>query len=122
MKSQKPNLVDEVRYDLNFVKSHTLQPQWYKIVKIIILTGFLIAYGLIFGLQKMLIFFGLFIILAAGVHMVYRVKTKKFTQTWMDFVVYQAGSEIKMKRIGIFYYSCVFLSVGVAIILSQVLG
>jgi hypothetical protein len=30
MESHRFNLGEEIRYNLNFVKSHTLQPQWYR--------------------------------------------------------------------------------------------
>jgi hypothetical protein len=122
MKSPKTNLGDEIRYDVNYVKTHTLQPRWYKIAKIFILIGFLVGYALLFGLGKTLIFFGVFLVLAAALHMLYRVKTKKFSQTWMDFVVYKENGETKMKRIGRFYYSCLLASMVVAVTVSQVLG
>ena len=122
MKSTKTNLGDEIRYDFNFIKSHTLQPKWYKIAKIFILVGFLAGYALMFGLVEMLIFLGVFIIFAAGLHILYRVKTKKFTQTWMDFVVIHEGGETRMKRIGIFYYASILLFAVLAVTVSQVLG
>jgi hypothetical protein len=86
------------------------------------LTGFLVGYDLLFGVNKMLVFLGLFLIFAAALHIVYRVKTKKFTQTWMDFVVIHEGGETRMKHIGIFYYSCILLFAIVAGVVSQILG
>ncbi len=122
MKSPKNKIGDEIRYDVHFVKSHTLQPRWYKIAKVFILIGFLTGYVLFFGWRKTLIFLAVFMILAAALHMLYRVKTKKFTQTWMDFVVIHEGGETRMKRIGIFYYSCISLFAVMAVGVSQVLG
>jgi len=122
LKPPKSNLGDEIRYDVHFVKSHTLQPRWYKIAKVFILIGFLVGYALLFGVSKTLIFLGVFMILAAALHMLYRVKTVKFTQTWMDFVVIHEGGETRMKRIGIFYYSCILLFAIAAVVISQMLG
>jgi hypothetical protein len=28
-----PKWIDEIKYDLKFLRSHTLQPQWFKIAK-----------------------------------------------------------------------------------------
>jgi hypothetical protein len=122
LKPPKTNLGDEFRYDVHFVSSHTLQPGWYKIAKVFILIGFLVGYALLFGVNKTLIFLGTFFVLAAALHILYRVKTEKFTQTWMDFVVIHESGEMKMKRIGIFYYSCILLFAIAAVVVSQVLG
>ena len=122
MKAPRTNAGDEIRYDVHFVKSHTLQPRWYKIAKVFILVGFLTGYALLFGLRTTLIFLVIFLILAAALHMLYRVKTEKFTRTWMDFVVIHEEGETRMKRIGMFYYSCILLFAVVAGVVSQVLG
>lgn len=37
-------LIDEIKYDLAFLRSHTLQPKWFKVVKVFILLGFLGGY------------------------------------------------------------------------------
>ena len=42
-------LIDEIKYDLNFIKSHTLQPKWFKILKLFILLGFLGGNIFLFG-------------------------------------------------------------------------
>ena len=39
------SLLDEIKVDLAFVRSHTLQPTWYKALKVVILVGFLSGYG-----------------------------------------------------------------------------
>jgi hypothetical protein len=28
-----PKWIDEIKYDLKFLRSHTLQPQWFKIAR-----------------------------------------------------------------------------------------
>lgn len=33
------NLLDEIKLDLHFLKSHTLQPKWFKVLKVFYLTG-----------------------------------------------------------------------------------
>jgi len=50
-------LIQAIKDDLSFIKSHTLQPQWYKILKVFILIGFLVGYHGLFGLWKTVIFF-----------------------------------------------------------------
>jgi hypothetical protein len=55
------------------------------------------------------------------VHLAYRIKTNKYTTSWLDFVVIQEGEEIKTKRIGRYYYSAVIVSAIIALIVSQVL-
>ena len=37
-------LLKEIKDDLNFIKSHTLQPKWYKIFKVFMILGFLTGY------------------------------------------------------------------------------
>ena len=43
------NIIDEIKYDLSFLKSHTLQPKWFKILKIFILVGVLLGSYSLFG-------------------------------------------------------------------------
>jgi hypothetical protein len=43
------HLLEEIKLDVNFVKSHSLQPKWYKALKVVILVGFLAGYGYLFG-------------------------------------------------------------------------
>jgi hypothetical protein len=122
MKPGKGDLLDEIKYDANFVKSHTLQPKWYKIFKIFLLLGFLAGYALLFSVKAMLIFLVVFLCLSTVVHFTYRAKTHKFTQTWLDFVVYQEQGETKYKRIGKYYYSAVLANAVIAVIVSQMWG
>ena len=121
MKSFLNYLSEEIKVDVNFVKSHTLQPKWYKVLKVFILIGFLVGYSILFGLPATLIFLVILFTLAALIHMVYRVKTRKWTHTWLDFVIVEEDNQITMKRIGKFYYSAILVSVIISIIVSQVL-
>jgi hypothetical protein len=116
-----PKLLDEIKYDLSFIKSHTLQPQWWKVLKVFIILGFLFGYYLLFGLLKMLLFFAVFIFLSFLVHLIYRVKTNKWTRSWLDFVVIEEDGEIKPESIGIFYYLTIFFISILSLVISQVL-
>jgi uncharacterized membrane protein YfcA len=114
-------LMDEIEYDLNFLKSHTLQPKWFKILKVFILLGVLVGYGLLFGFLKTLLFCVVFVFLCIIIHLVYRAKTNKYTQSWLDFVVDEENNEIKTKRIGKFYYSAILVNAILSFVISQVL-
>jgi len=115
-------LGDGIKYDLSFIKSHTLQPKWYKVFKVFILASVLVAYYVLFGLSKTIVFFAVFLAFALAVHMLYRVKTRKFTRTWLDFVVDGDGEKAKPVSIGWFYYCAVALSAIIAVLVSQTLG
>jgi hypothetical protein len=121
MSSILARLVDAIKVDVNFVKGHTLQPKWYKVLKVFIVLGVLVGYFLLFGTAKTLVFFGVFIALSFVIHMTYRVKTHVWTQTWLDFVVIREGNEIRMGRIGKYYYSAIVVSALIALAASQVL-
>jgi hypothetical protein len=115
-------LVDEIRHDVNFVRSHTLQPSWYKILKVFILIGFLAGYALAFGAWKTGIFAAVFFFLALLLHLAYRAGSERFTRPWLDFRPGETGRSGRPRRIGAFYYAAVFTSALVAAILSQALG
>ena len=115
------NIIDEIKYDLSFLKSHTLQPKWFKILKIFILVGVLLGSYSLFGLAATCLFFATFFILMLIVHFAYRIKTNKYTTSWLDFVVIQEGEKLKTKRIGKYYYSAVIMSTIIAFLVSQVL-
>ena len=102
-------LLNEIKYDLNFLKSHTLQPKWYKILKVFILVGMLAGYYFLFGWAATIIFFVTFLLLMLVVHFIYRIKTKRFTQNWLDFTVVNEGQE--EKRIGKYYYPAIIVNV-----------
>ncbi len=79
------------------------------------------AYAWLFGLAKMAVFLAVFIILSFGVHMLYRTNTRKYTRSWLDFVVVQEGSEAKPKSIGKWYYSFIIVNAFLAVLVSQML-
>jgi len=113
-------LIEEIKYDLSFLKSHTLQPKWFKVFKIFILLGFLLLYSFLFSLTAMIIFLLSFLCLMLIVHFIYRSKTNKYTTSWLDFVVMD-DKEQKPKRIGKYYYPVVVLNALISFIVSQVL-
>jgi len=114
-------LLEEIKLDVNFVKSHTLQPKWYKVLKVFIVAGFVMGYGFLFGLLKTAIFFAVFIFLSSIVHLIYRTKTNKWKRSWLDFVVVEEDNEIKARSIGKFYYSAVIINAILAILISQLI-
>lgn len=113
-------LLEEIKYDLRYIKSHSLQPKWYKALKIFILLGFLMGYWRVFGLTKTIVFFVAFIFLSFLVHLLYRTKTNKFKQSWLDFIVVEENNEIKGKSIGKFYYLAILLNTILSLAISQV--
>lgn len=113
-------LGDEIKYDLDFLGSHTLQPKWFKILKIFILLGFLLGFYFLFGLAKTALFFACFISFTLVIHFTYRIKTKKYTQSWLDFAI-EEDSGGKPKRIGKFYYPAIIISAIISFVVSQVL-
>ncbi len=115
------NLIDEIKYDLSYLKSHTLQPKWFKILKVFILFGVLVGYYFLFGWTATILFFVTFIFLMVVVHFAYRIKTNKYTTSWLDFVVIEEGNERKAKRIGKYYYSAILVNTIISLFVSQVL-
>ena len=113
------SLLDELKHDLSFIKAHTLQPMWFKILKVFILLGFLVGYGYLFGIIKTVVFFSIFLFLSFLVHLLYRVRTNKWKRSWLDFVVIEEHNEIKAKSIGKFYYSAIVLNAMLALAISQ---
>jgi hypothetical protein len=111
----------EVKFDAAFIRDHTLQPQWYKILKVFLLVGFLGGYTALFGGRKTLLFGAIFFGLSLLLHLVYRVNTRKFTQSWLDFIVTDDGQGNRSyQRIGKYYYFAVILNLILAVTLSQV--
>ena len=113
--------MNDILYDAKFIKGHTLQPQWYKILKVFLLLGLIVGYYLIFGGLRTLVFFGCFFGLSLVVHMVYRIKTNKFTQSWLDFKVAEKNNELEYQRIGIYYYLAVAINGVISLLISQLL-
>ncbi len=101
-------ITDEIKYDLKFLKSHTLQPRWWKIAKVFFLAAVLLGFYLIFGLTRTALFFGCFVLLSLVMHFTYRFKTQKYTRDWLDFKV-QEDKTGKPARIGKYYYPAVIL-------------
>jgi hypothetical protein len=54
------------------------------------------------------------------IHFTYRIKTKKYTQSWLDFVVGE-NTEVEPTRIGKFYYPAIIISAILSFVISQVL-
>lgn len=113
--------LDEIQYDLKFLKSHTLQPKWWKVLKIFVLIGVSAGYYTLFGLTSMIVFLITFISLMLVVHFIYRRKTHKYTTSWLDFIVVEDGGEHMQKRIGRYYYPAIIVNAIVSFIVSQVL-
>jgi len=115
-------LSDEIKDDLAFLKSHTLQPKWFKVVKVFILFGLVGGYYWLFGLAKAAIFLGVFLFLMLLVHFTYRMKTKKYTQSWLDFTALQDSTTTSPKRIGKYYYPVILINAIISLAVSQVIG
>jgi len=115
-------LFEGIKYDLSFLQSHTLQPKWFKVLKVFILLGFLAGYLGLFGWAKTGIFLGIFLLLMLVVHFTYRIKTKRYTQSWLDFSVPAQAGEAAPRRIGKFYYPSILVNAGIALAVSQLLG
>jgi hypothetical protein len=111
--------IQEFLYDARFIKDHELQPAWYKIFKVFLLLGLMIGFTVIFGWSKTLIFFLCFFSLSLVVHLIYRHNTKKFTQSWLDFVVEEVDGQSIPNRIGIYYYLAVIINGIISFLVSQ---
>jgi len=112
-------ILSEIKYDAEFIRGHTLQPQWYKILKVFLLLGILGGYYALFGGGKTLVLCVVFFGLSTALHIIYRIKTRKFTQSWLDFVVTDKDGQKSYQPIGKFYYLAVFINLIAAILLSQ---
>ncbi|MBN2352676.1 MAG: hypothetical protein JXD23_08930 [Spirochaetales bacterium] len=108
----------DLKKDVQFIKGHTLQPAWFKVVKIVFLIGIVVASLFIFGVVRTAVWVLVFLSLALIVHFVYRAKTKVFTKSWLDFKVVEKNGKPEYKRIGAFYYSFVIASFAAAIVIA----
>jgi cell division protein FtsW (lipid II flippase) len=115
-------LLRAVGDDVRFVRSHTLQPTWYKVVKIHGLIVFLGAYWRYFGLQRTAIFTVAFLTLSLLLHLLYRVGTRAWTRSWMDFHVEERNGQPKPSSIGGIYYVATAFNAAVSVGLSQILA
>lgn len=114
-------LISELLVDLNFIRSHTLQPKWYKAAKVFMLLGFLAGYIYFFGWLKTGLFLLIFVLLSLLVHMLYRAKTSRWTESWLDFVVVEENNTRRYQSIGAYYYAMIAFSAALSIALSQIL-
>lgn len=114
-------ILNEIKYDLEYLRGHTLQPKWFKVLKVFILLGVVVGYYFLFGLPATILLFATFVILMLVVHFTYRKKTIRYTTSWLDFVVIDEGEELKTKRIGKYYYLAVVVNAIISVIVSQVL-
>ena len=114
-----PKIIDEIKDDLGFIRSHTLQPAWYKVLKIFILLGILIAYWLLWGLPKTLVFLLSFLLLSLLLHLAYRAGTNKFQKSWLDFKVVEENGKPRAKSIGAFYYTAILINAVIAALVSH---
>lgn len=105
-----PKWMEGIKYDLRFIKSHKLQPEWYKVLKVFILAGTLVGLWYLFGITTTIVTFLMFMFFALLIHMLYRTKTKRFTQSWLDFTIVQDAKDVKPKRIGPYYYLLIILA------------
>jgi hypothetical protein len=112
-------LLEEIKFDAQFIRGHQLQPGWYKVLKIFLILGFLIGYVIFFGAGKTLIFCVIFFSLSVVVHMVYRINTKKYTQSWLDFTVIEEKGVSVPRKIGPHYYIAVIANLAIGILVSQ---
>ena len=71
-----------------------------------------------FGLPATILFFVTFILLMLVVHFTYRIKTKKYTTSWLDFIVIEQDGQQTTKRIGPYYYLAITVNAIIAFIVS----
>jgi hypothetical protein len=115
-------IMKEIKFDAEFIRNHELQPGWYKIFKVFLVLGLMVGYFLLFGGIKTLVFFGCFFGLSLVVHLIYRIKTNTFSQTWLDFIVEEKDGSARPSRIGAYYYSAVVINLLISFLVSQLLA
>jgi hypothetical protein len=115
-------LLQGIGDDLRFIRSHSLQPKWYKALKVFILLGFLLGYWTFFGLKRTAAFLAAFLLLSLALHLLYRSGTHGWKRSWLDFVVAEQDGMIRPQRIGIFYYSAIVLNAALSVVASQLLS
>ncbi len=111
--------IKEIAYDVNYIKDHNLQPKWYKVAKIFILFGVIGGYAYLFGWERTATFVLAFLLLSTVVHYVYRIKTEKFTKSWLDFRIKEENGKVTTERIGKYYYLSIILNAMISIAISQ---
>jgi hypothetical protein len=114
-------LFREVSYDVHFLRGHTLQPAWFKVLKVFLLLGAIFGFVLLFGWRKAVVFAAVFLLLMLIVHLVYRVNTRKFTRNWLDFIVVEDQEKNLKQGIGLVYYTLIILNAVIGFAASWVL-
>jgi uncharacterized membrane protein HdeD (DUF308 family) len=104
------NIWEGIISDAKYIRDHELQPKWYKIFKTFLVLVGAYAFFQVFGGRKTLVFLGCFFTLGLVLHLVYRINTRQFTQTWLDFVIEDVDGELKTKPIGIYYYLAILVN------------
>jgi hypothetical protein len=100
---------DKLKEDIEFLKGHTLQPKWWKTAKIFLLPACILSIYFTLGIVKAVIWIAIVIVLAIIVHFTYRIKTRFYTHSWMDFKTKEIDGIRTYGRIGFLYYSLVVL-------------
>ena len=113
-------ILDKIKLDIDFIQSHQLQPKWYKVLKVVLLLGILLGYSFFFGWGKTFAFFIVFMLLSLAVHFIYRINTRKYTQSWLDFKVVKEDGKVKPVSIGFYYYLAVIINAVLAALISQI--
>jgi len=111
-------LLDAIKIDVRFIRSHTVQPKWFKVLKVVGLLAFALGYARLFGTRKALVFFACFLSLSLVVHMIYRTKSKVYQQSWLDFVVVAEDGKPVAKSIGPYYYLAVAFNALASVLIS----
>ena len=111
-------ILNEIIYDAEFIKGHTLQPGWYKVLKVFLILGFLTGFFFLFGGHKLLVFCLIFFSCALIIHFLYLTMTKRYTRSWLDFKIAEIDGNLEYQRIGIYYYLMVIASLALAVVVS----
>jgi hypothetical protein len=119
--SDMSKLLEAIKVDVRFIRSHSLQPAWYKVLKVFVLMGILAGYWFFFGLIKTAVFLAAFLFLCLAVHLTYRIKTEVWTHTWLDFIVNEEHGQAKPVSIGKYYYSAILFNALLSLVISQTL-
>jgi hypothetical protein len=122
MEAGMKHIVNEISYDLKFLQGHRLQPAWFKVLKIFILTAVIAGFVWLFGWRRAAVFAAVFFALMLIVHLVYRVQTHKFTRNWLDFIVVEDPARRRKPGIGAFYYASILLNALTAFLVSGALA
>ncbi len=115
------NILKEAAFDANYIKNHKLQPKWWKYGKLVFLIALITTYGYIYSWQKAIVLVVTLVALAAILHMMYRINTKRFTRSWLDFRVREENGVLITEQIGRYYYTAVAIIIVISILVSQLI-